>query len=168
MTHLWLGPLPELTYDVCDLPQGKLDFIMSDRKYGQRGYMESDREREQRPKQPPRQQTQPRDREGPRSPKMMAFGEKVKCASCGATVSASIGLDGSCPKCKTDLHTCRQCAAFDPGARFECRKPITARIMNKGARNDCELFTARTVVERETSSGAPTDARQAFANLFKK
>ena len=26
----------------------------------------------------------------------------------------------------------------------------------------------RTVVERETSSGKPTDAKQAFANLFKK
>lgn len=137
---------------------------MSDRKYGQRGYMESDREREQRPKQ----QSQPRNREGPRSPKMMAFGEKVKCSSCGVTVSGSIAFDTSCAKCKTDLHTCRQCVAFDPGARFECRKPITARIMSKGARNECELFAPRTVVERETSSGTPTDARQAFANLFKK
>jgi hypothetical protein len=137
---------------------------MSDRKYRQRGYMESDREREQRPKQQP----QPRDREGPRSPKMMAFGEKVKCAACGATVSANIGFDSSCPKCKADLHTCRLCVSFDPSARFECRKPITARIMNKGARNTCELFAPRTVIERETSSGAPTDARQAFTNLFKK
>jgi hypothetical protein len=140
---------------------------MSDRKYRQRGYMDHDRERE-RGSQPRQQPSPPRDREGPRSPKMMAFGEKVKCAACGATVSASIGLDATCPKCKNDLHTCRQCAAFDPGARFECRKPITARIMNKGARNECELFAPRTVVERETSSGTPTDARQAFANLFKK
>jgi hypothetical protein len=58
--------------------------------------------------------------------------------------------------------------SFDPGAHFECRKPITERIANKGARNTCELFAARTVVERETSSGKPTDAKQAFANLFKK
>jgi hypothetical protein len=57
---------------------------------------------------------------------------------------------------------------FDPSARFECRKPITARIVNKGGRNTCELFAARTVIERETSSGTPNDARQAFANLFKK
>ena len=142
---------------------------MSDRKYRQRGYMESDRDdREQRSEQRPKQQSQPRDREGPRSPKMMAFGEKVKCAACAATVSANIGLDATCPKCKNDLHTCRQCVSFDPAARFECRKPITARIMNKGARNECELFGPRTVVERETSSGTPTDARQAFANLFKK
>lgn len=138
---------------------------MSERKYRQSGYMENDRSREQRPKQ---QQQPPRDREGPRSPRMMAFGQKVKCAGCGVTVQANVSLEATCPKCKVDLHTCRQCTFFDPGARFECRKPISARIVNKSARNSCELFAARTVVERETSSGKPTDAKQAFANLFKK
>lgn len=140
---------------------------MSERKYRQSGYMENDRSREQRPKQS-QQPKPPREREGPRSPRMMAFGEKVKCSACAATVQANVSLDATCPKCKADLHTCRQCTFFDPGARFECRKPITAKIMNKGGRNSCELFASRTVVERETSSGKPTDARQAFANLFKK
>ena len=138
---------------------------MSDRKYRQRGYMDNDRE-PQRPK--PQSQSQPRDREGPRSPKMMAFGEKVKCAACGAQAPPNITVASSCQNCKADLHTCRQCTYFDPSARFECRKSITARIVNKNANNMCELFVARTVVERETSSGAPTDARAAFAKLFKK
>jgi len=137
---------------------------MSDRKYRQRGYMESDRGREQQAKPQPK----PSDREGPRSPRMMAFREKVRCAACGGTLQAGITIDSRCPKCSADLHTCRQCTSFDPSARFECRKPITARIANKSGRNTCELFAARTVVERETSSGTPTDARQAFANLFKK
>ena len=137
---------------------------MSDRKYRQRGYMESDREPQQRPKP----QSKPPDREGPRSPRMMAFGEKVKCSSCGAQAPTNITIASSCPTCSADLHTCRQCTYFDPGARFQCSKPITARIVNKNARNMCELFVPRTVVERETSSGAPTDARQAFAKLFKK
>ena len=141
---------------------------MSDRKYRQRGYMDNDREREPRPKQQPKPQSKPTDREGPRSPRMMAFGQKVKCAACGAVIQANISFEATCPKCNADLHTCRQCTFFDPASRFECRKPITARIANKGARNNCELFAARTVVERETSSGKPTDAKQAFANLFKK
>ena len=140
---------------------------MSDRKYRQRGYMDNDRE-PQRPTPKPQSQSQPRDREGPRSPKMMAFGEKVKCAACGVPAPSSIKGDSSCSNCRGDLHTCRQCTYFDPGARFQCRKPITVRIVNKNANNTCELFAARTVVERETSSGAPTDARQAFAKLFKK
>jgi hypothetical protein len=138
---------------------------MSERKYRQRGYM--DKAREELGSSPKPAQ-KPRDREGPRSPQMMAYGEKVKCSACGSTVQASMDFESTCPKCKSDLHTCRQCMYFDPGSRFECRKPLTARIMNKGARNTCELFGVRTVVERETSSGAPTDARQAFANLFKK
>jgi len=136
---------------------------MSDRKYRQRGYMDNDREPER-----PKPQSKPLDREGPRSPKMMAFGEAVKCASCGAKAPTNIILASSCSNCRADLHTCRQCTYFDPGARFQCSKPITARIVNKNARNTCELFVPRTVVERQTSSGAPTDARAAFAKLFKK
>ena len=144
---------------------------MSDRKYRQRGYMDSDREPQRsqpqsKPQSKPKQQ--PHNHEGPRSPRMMAYAESVKCASCGAKAPANIIADTSCPNCKADLHTCRQCTYFDPSARFECSKSIPARIMNKQARNECELFAARSVVERQTSSGPPTDARQAFANLFKK
>lgn len=141
---------------------------MSDRKYKQRGYMDHDSDRDQRPKSSGQKQGPPPEREGPRSPRMMAFGQKVKCSACAAVVQANITAEAVCPKCNADLHTCRQCSYFDPGSRFECRKPLTARIVNKGGRNTCELFAARTVVERETSSGQPTDARQAFANLFKK
>jgi len=140
---------------------------MSDRKYRQRGYQDSDRE-PQRPKSQSTPREAPRDREGPRSPKMMAFNEAVNCSSCGAKAPPQITAESTCPKCRAELHTCRQCNYFDPSARFECSKTITARIVNKNARNTCELFAPRTVVQRQTSSGAPTDARQAFANLFKK
>ena|SRR3989441_8144868 len=137
---------------------------MSDRKYRQRGYMEGDRERERQPKP----QAKPQEREGPRSPKMMAFQQKVRCAACGATLQSGIANDSSCSKCGAALHSCRQCTFFDPGARFECRKPIPARIANKQAQNTCELFEARKIVERETSSSGPVSGRQAFDNLFKK
>ena|SRR5678816_2147695 len=140
---------------------------MSDRKYRQRGYRDNEREPErQKPQTGPR--PQPTDREGPRSPRMMAFGETVKCTSCGAKAPPNIKADSTCPNCKAELHTCRQCAYFDPGARFECSKPITVKIVNKNARNACDLFEPRTVVERQTSSGPPSSARDAFAKLFKK
>jgi len=142
---------------------------MSDRKYRHRGYMDSDRDAP--PSRPPQSKgpQRPRDNnEGPRSPKMMAFGETVKCASCGAKAPSNIIHETSCTNCRAELHTCRQCNYFDPSARFECSKPITLKIVNKNARNKCELFAPRTVVERQTSSGAPNDARAAFAKLFKK
>jgi len=142
---------------------------MSDRKYRHRGYMDSDREPERpKPQTGPRPRTPPGEHEGPRSPKMMAFGETIKCAACGAKAPSSITVDSSCPNCRAELHTCRQCSYFDPAAHFECSKTIPKRIVNKNARNTCELFAPRAVVERQTSSGAPTDARQAFAKLFKK
>jgi len=137
-------------------------------KYRQRGYMDNDREPE-RPKPQTGPRAAPRDNEGPRSPRMMAFGEAVKCTACGAKAPTNITIESTCPNCRAELHACRQCAYFDPGARFECSKTILKRIVNKNARNTCELFAPRTVVERETSSGPPTnDARQAFAKLFKK
>ena len=141
---------------------------MSERKYRHRGYMDNDREQQRREPQRPKPQSKPQDREGPRSPRMMAYGEAVKCAMCGAKAPSSITAESTCEKCKAELHSCRQCTYFDPSARFECSKTIPVKIVNKNARNACELFAARTVVERQTSSGAPTDARQAFANLFKK
>ena len=140
---------------------------MSDRKYRQRGYQDSDRE-PQRPKPQSQPRDRDRDREGPRSPKMMAFGESVKCAACGVKAPSNITFESSCTNCRSELHTCRQCNYFDPSARFECSKPITTKIVNKNARNTCERFLPRTIVERQTSSGAPTDARAAFAKLFKK
>src|SRR5215203_2888067 len=143
---------------------------MSDRKYRQRGYQDYDREPQRSRPESRAPQSKPvdRDLEGPRSPRMMAFGETVKCVSCGAKAPTSINLASTCTKCNGALHTCRQCTYFDPSARFECSKTINARIVNKSARNTCELFAPRAVVERQTSSGAPTDARQAFRNLFKK
>lgn len=145
---------------------------MSDRKYRQRGYQDYDREPQRSKPQsgPQGQQQRPQDREGPRSPKMMAFGEAVKCANCGVPAPASITSTTTCSKCKAELHSCRQCSYFDPSAHFECsNKKVVKRIVNKNANNLCELFAPRTVVERQTSSGgAPTDARAAFAKLFKK
>src|SRR5260370_7706229 len=101
---------------------------MTDRKYRQRGYMEDDRGHDQ----PAKSQPKPRELEGPRSPRMMAFSQKVKCAACGATVQANIGADSSCPKCTADLHTCRQSTYFDPASPFESPKPIPPHIRTTG------------------------------------
>src|SRR6476660_5315059 len=104
---------------------------MSDRKYRHRGYMDSDRDSPRSKPQSPESKTQSpaRDREGPRSPRMMAFNETVKCAACGAKAPAQIAFDTTCTKCRVELHNCRQCNYFDPGAHFECSKPISKRIV---------------------------------------
>ncbi len=148
---------------------------MSDRKYRQRGYQDADRDRQ--PKQgAPGQKPAPKERapgrqlqdpSGPKTPNLMASHEVFRCARCGARLGLPVGADDRCPKCETALHACIQCASFDTSARFECSQTIAARVSPKDSTNTCALFTARTTVERQTSTQGPTTARQAFDDLFK-
>ena len=152
---------------------------MSDRKYRQRGYQDDprDRERPARPADPvgappPQHSGEPRGRiREPRAPNMPGFREVVRCSRCGfeLTVAQACNPSGQCGKCGADLHACAQCAHFDPGSRFECMQPLTARVTPKDTRNTCELFEPRTTTERETrsASAGPTSAKKAFDDLFK-
>src|SRR5215213_739150 len=109
---------------------------MSERKYRHRGYMDNNSE----PQQSKPQQQKPRDHEGPRSPRMMAFGEAVKCASCGVKAPSNIVFESSCTNCQSELHTCRQVNYFEPSARFECSKPILLFIVKRQPRRTSHLF----------------------------
>jgi hypothetical protein len=156
-----------------------------ERKYGQRGYQDNDRERGEREHDKPREKPKggPRGskaREAPRAMKMPGFQEVLRCSLCGTIVPPPIDIqyESQCPKCKADLHSCKNCRHFDTAAQFECTQSIPERIGKKDLRNQCELFMARTSIERETrdsggtnntvSPTKPSDARSAFDNLFKK
>jgi hypothetical protein len=136
-----------------------------ERKYKQRGYQQDDdSDQKPRPSAPQKSDV--------RSPKMPAFREVTRCALCGTQVNISVGgisVDQQCPKCHNDLHSCKNCVSFDPGARFQCRKPITERIAKKDLRNECHLFEPRKTIERETTAAAADtkDPRAAFDKLFK-
>jgi hypothetical protein len=135
-----------------------------DRKYRQRGYMDSGHGRERpEPKSGPKP-----ERFGPRTPAMPGKREVVRCASCATLLPEGTDYAGKCLRCGFELHSCKQCSFFDTSARFECTQPITARIPKKDARNECNFYTPRTTIERETSTSRPLDARAAFENLFKK
>lgn len=147
---------------------------MSDRKYRQRGYQDTEprsRDRSREPAkpdsgQPPRAGRHERP-EGPRTPNMPGFKTLVRCHRCGTVITTAILVATSCSKCGSALHSCAQCSSFNPAARFECSQPIKVRIAPKDAFNTCELFDARTRVERETGSTPHTSARSAFDDLFK-
>ena len=143
---------------------------MSDRKYRQHGYQDSDR-----PSRPsaPRRPQEPHDPRLPRDPKipnMPGFRNVFRCARCGHVESPDVGSLGACGKCGVPLHACVHCASFDAGARFECREAVPARVSPKDGRNECQLFSPRIAVERETGStpsSGSTSARKAFDDLFK-
>jgi hypothetical protein len=154
-----------------------------DRKYRQHGYMDNGREefreRQDRPK--PQGPRPPLDITGPRLPRMVQTVTAFRCWNCAATLPAGTDFKGNCPKCSVALHCCKQCAHFEPSTRFQCLKPVPARISPKDTANECELFSPRVTVAREaTTSGSagsnvadqnprtPADARAAFDQLFKK
>lgn len=147
---------------------------MTDRKYRQRGYQDDGRERERSgpPGARPARSGEPRGRvREPRAPSMPGFREVVRCARCGneLTAASAHSPTGQCSRCGADLHSCAQCMHFDPGSRFECMRPVPARITPKDARNTCDQFEPRTTLERETRSATsgPTSAKKAFDDLFK-
>jgi len=108
---------------------------------------------------------------GPRPIQMPGTRSVSRCSQCG-TLLQNLGEPlGQCPKCGFELHSCKQCTYFDPSSRFECMQPIPERIPRKDARNECTFYSIRVTREKETSTPAaakPSDARQAFENLFKK
>jgi hypothetical protein len=142
---------------------------MSDRKYRQRGYQDDDRRGQDKPAGPKRtpELRDPRLPRDPKTPNMPGFKQLFRCARCGNQESTEVGSQSKCGKCGTDLHACIHCDSFDPGATFECRQTLRARVSPKDARNHYTLFSPRVQVERETGSTAPTSARKAFDDLFK-
>jgi hypothetical protein len=107
----------------------------------------------------------PRD---PRVPNMPGFREVFGRTRCGNVGSLEVAPDTTCGKCGADLHACIHCTSFDAGARLECMQPIPARVSPKDARNQCQFYSPRIKVERETgSSQAPNSAKKAFDDLFK-
>jgi hypothetical protein len=150
---------------------------MSDRKYRQRGYQDDPRDREKtrekaapKPVEPRAPGRQLQDASGPKTPNLMASHEVFRCSRCGNRLALPVEADGRCSRCGVDLHSCIQCASFDTSARFECVQSLPARVAPKDERNTCALFSARTTIERQTSTPGPQggpSARQAFDDLFK-
>ena len=169
----------------------------SDRKYRQHGYFDSNSSPNGnghsngnghdafRPK--PSGPRPPLDITGPRLPRLVQAVTASRCYNCSTTLPPGTVFNGPCPKCTTALHCCKQCSHFEPSTRFQCNKPVPARIAPKDQANDCTLFSPRVTVAREaTSTQMPgggirqpvtlntppprnaSDARDAFDRLFKK
>ncbi|HEU4693409.1 MAG TPA: hypothetical protein VFS23_33830 [Vicinamibacterales bacterium] len=146
---------------------------MSDRKYRQRGYQDEERDRAPRPAvaRPAPEPGAPAgarriSQDAPRNINMPGFRHVVRCSACGQLATEDIGFNSRCSKCGAELHSCAQCVSFDPGSRFECSQPVPERVSPKNTRNGCTFFSARTTVERETTTPRNNDARKAFDDLF--
>jgi hypothetical protein len=158
-----------------------------DRKYRQNGYHDSERAgngsyRAERPK--PQGPKPPLDVTGPKLPRLVQNVVASRCYNCAVTLASDTDFRGNCPKCGAALHCCKQCVHFDSSTRFQCLKPVPARIPVKDQANTCEFFTRIFTVARDAVPSGPanrladnnatsaprnaSDARAAFDSLFKK
>ena len=157
-----------------------------DRKYKQKGYGDRDRDPREKKKERSERPPEPRPKQdmlGPRTPRMVGTVTRARCSNCGAVLAPGFDANGECPRCHLALHSCKQCVHFDTGKQFECTEPVPERVAKKDAKNECTFFAFRMTIEKDTSPvtyatnapvapttspSRPSDARQAFENLFKK
>lgn len=145
-----------------------------ERKYRQKGYQDERNDRKEQPKEKKADSGY-----GPRpSPRIETrFTEIVRCSNCSAPVEMveTIAFSDQCKKCGAHLHSCKNCRYFDPGARFECQKPIEVRIARKADGNMCMQFATKVSIEKQQPQmefkkvkETVNTAREAFDALFKK
>ena len=112
------------------------------------------------------------ERMGPRGRATPVSNERVfRCHLCGERIlNVGTPLKGDvCEKCNAVVWCCKNCSFFDPGARYECRKPIPERIAKKDQLNECEHFSPRLVLDlgRKKTAQEPDTAKSLFDALFK-
>ena len=90
------------------------------------------------------------------------------CWSCrqSTEMEDKIKRNDECPHCRADMHSCKNCQYYDPGAHNDCKETIAEYVPDKERSNFCGMFKAFEG-ERE----APADVNAAKAKLdalFKK
>lgn len=93
--------------------------------------------------------------------------ESGACWRCGATVEVveRIGRREACPGCGSDLHCCRNCRFYSPGAHNDCREPQAERQVEKASGNFCEYFN---LADARGAASAGDSARAGLEALFGK
>ena len=95
----------------------------------------------------------------------------MRCAECNHEVQFAPGerpgFRETCESCDADLHTCHNCAHYDPGAQNDCREPSSEYVADRERANRCDWFSEGS---REGGSvGNERDqARNKLDALFKK
>jgi len=93
---------------------------------------------------------------------------ELKCYHCGEPLKFAdrIGLREECPKCRNDVHVCKNCAFYDVTAYNECREPSAEVVREKDRANYCDYFQPGD--GRGGAGKSKSDLMSAAEALFKK
>jgi hypothetical protein len=91
----------------------------------------------------------------------------LTCHACGhqQSLPSPPGRRDECPKCRADLHVCKNCQHYESTAYNECREPVAERVQEKDRSNFCDHFV---VGGPRTAKNDRESLRAAAEALFKK
>lgn len=91
-----------------------------------------------------------------------------QCWSCRneTEMDDKIGRKEECPHCSADMHSCKNCQYYDPGAHNQCSETISEYVPDKERANFCGMYRPysgeRAPVEDNNAAKARLEA------LFKR
>jgi hypothetical protein len=94
------------------------------------------------------------------------------CWKCGNTIDYApgvrVGTRDTCPRCDSDLHSCRNCRHYDPAKNNQCAETQAEWVRDKEASNYCDYYSPASV----RRAGAPASdsaaaVKKKFDSLFK-
>jgi hypothetical protein len=92
------------------------------------------------------------------------------CFRCGTAYEFTdrIGRRDACPKCDADLHCCRNCRHYSPGAHNQCNETQADWVREKDRANYCDYFDPLRGAGARNVANPSQNARARFEDLFKK
>ena len=95
------------------------------------------------------------------------------CWKCGGRIGyptgSRVGQRDTCPKCNSNLHSCRNCQFYDPSKNNQCAEPQAEWVRDKAAANLCNYFAPNPALFASGDSPASKadETKQKFDSLFK-
>lgn len=91
------------------------------------------------------------------------------CWKCGKPIDTTetIYRDSLCPECGADLHCCRNCRYYAPGAHYDCHETVQEPVADKEEANFCDSFSPASDFSVDNGGNDEAKkARDAFNSLF--
>ena len=92
------------------------------------------------------------------------------CHKCAGELDlfTKVGRQDSCDHCLADLHCCKNCDFYEPGANNDCREDMTAYIPDREKSNFCSSFVMSPKKPNQVADKASVKSKLDALFKFKK
>lgn len=92
------------------------------------------------------------------------------CHACGGELDLFVKVSRTdrCDHCAADLHCCKNCVFYEPGAANDCREPMTPHVGDREKANFCASFQMSNKKPDRAADKASVKAKLDALFSFKK